>query len=152
MKKIAIYFLIFFAFLSISQFSYAKDIFIVLDDTTPSFQQVDNFFNTDDMLWAPGKEETKTLIIHNNTDITQYILFSSINREDSFLVSQAMHILITNQSGKVLYSNSLYSFISQGEKLIDSIDTNTTETIIFHVQMYESAGNKYQNSALVTKS
>ncbi|PIY72309.1 hypothetical protein COY87_01615, partial [Candidatus Roizmanbacteria bacterium CG_4_10_14_0_8_um_filter_33_9] len=148
MKKIAIYFLIFFAFLSISQFSYAKDIFIVLDDTTPSFQQVDNFFNTDDMLWAPGKEETKTLIIHNNTDITQYILFSSINREDSFLVSQAMHILITNQSGKVLYSNSLYSFISQGEKLIDSIDTNTTETIIFHVQMYESAGNKYQNSYL----
>jgi len=87
------------------------------------------------MLWAPGKEETKTLIIHNNTDITQYILFSSINREDSFLVSQAMHILITNQSGKVLYSNSLYSFISQGEKLIDSIDTNTTETIIFHVQI-----------------
>lgn len=148
MKKICIYLFIFVAFLSTSQLSYAKDISIELNDNTPSFQQVDNFFNTDDMLWAPGKKETKSLVISNKTNLTQYVIFSPINKDDPSLVSQAMHISIINTKHEELYSNSLFAFINQGEKLIDTIEPDTTETITFQIQMYDSAGNKYQNAYL----
>ncbi|MDO8610628.1 MAG: fibronectin type III domain-containing protein, partial [bacterium] len=146
MKMVNAFLIIFFIFLLSVRITYAKDFSIVLDDTTPSFQQVDNFFNSDDMLWAPGKEETKSLIITNNTNIAQYILFSSINKDDPILVSQAMHITISNKSGDELYSNSLFAFINQGEKLIDSVEPYSTETLIFNIKMYDTAGNIYQNS------
>jgi len=118
-----------------------------LDDSTPSFQQVDNFFNTEDALWAPGKEETKTLIITNNTNIPQYILFFSLNKDDPTLVSQAMHITILNSNKDILYSNALFAFINRGEmKLNKTIEPNSVEKLFFNIKMYETAGNKYQNS------
>ena len=114
MKKVIIFILILFFYFQLIPKVFAKDINILIDDSAPSFQQVNDFFITDNMLWAPGSEEAKTLVILNKTNIPQYILLFALNKNDPSLVSQAMHITIENDLKDVLFSNSLFAFINRG--------------------------------------
>ncbi|MFH0772759.1 MAG: fibronectin type III domain-containing protein [bacterium] len=150
MKKIIVTVLLCVGVFFITQSTFAANYDVTCGASGCVPSSITGFFPASEV-WYPGKTNTHTIQITNNSGSTQIVGASAFNIVPSAGdLDQAMHLTITRSDSSVAWTNSLYAFYQNGETtLLSSLANNVSETFTFTALMYQTAGNEYQNKQTV---
>lgn len=152
MKKILVLILFFVGVLFVSKSAIAVDFNISCTETTCTPATVTGFFPATE-IWYPTKIFSQSIQLYDNSGQSQKISAEPINftqnqEEEVWAdLAKVIQYTITRQSDNVVvWTGSLYSFYhSGGVELINKLSSHTSETFIFKGEMYETAGDEFQD-------